>query len=121
MRRRNPAHRRKARQDPGALGRPRGGTHRGRTLCVARASQRPASHRYGMSPRDGTDGAIVNALTIDVEDYFQVSAFAAHIPRSSWDSLPCRVERNIDHILLLLADAEVRATFFTLGWIGERY
>lgn len=74
-----------------------------------------------MSPRDGTDGAIVNALTIDVEDYFQVSAFAAHIPRASWDSLPCRVERNIDHILLLLADADVRATFFTLGWIGERY
>jgi len=74
-----------------------------------------------MSPRDATNGAIVNALTIDVEDYFQVSAFAAHIPRASWDSLPCRVERNIDHILLLLADADVRATFFTLGWIAERY
>ena len=74
-----------------------------------------------MSPRDATSGAIVNALTIDVEDYFQVSAFAAHIPRSSWDSLPCRVERNIDRILLLLADADVRATFFTLGWIAERY
>ena len=74
-----------------------------------------------MNPRDAADGAIVNALTIDVEDYFQVSAFAAHIPRASWDSLPCRVERNIDRILQLLADAGVRATFFTLGWIAERY
>ncbi len=74
-----------------------------------------------MNPRDAADGAIVNALTIDVEDYFQVSAFAAHIPRASWDGLPCRVERNIDHVLMLLSDAGVRATFFTLGWIAERY
>ncbi len=65
--------------------------------------------------------AIVNALTIDVEDYFQVSAFAAQIPRSAWDSMPCRVEANIDHILELLAEADVRATFFTLGWLAERY
>ena len=74
-----------------------------------------------MNPRDASSGAIINALTIDVEDYFQVSAFAAHIPRASWDSMPCRVERNIDRILQLLADAEVHATFFTLGWIAERY
>ncbi len=40
-----------------------------------------------MNPRDAADGAIVNALTIDVEDYFQVSAFSAHIPRASWDGL----------------------------------
>ncbi len=64
---------------------------------------------------------IVNALTIDVEDYFQVSAFAEHIPRRDWEVLPCRVEQNIDRILSLLAQAEVRATFFTLGWIAERY
>lgn len=63
----------------------------------------------------------VNALTIDVEDYFQVSAFAAHIPRSSWDRQPCRIEANIDRVLTLLADARVSATFFTLGWIAERY
>jgi polysaccharide deacetylase family protein (PEP-CTERM system associated) len=62
-----------------------------------------------------------NALTIDVEDYFQVSAFAAHIRRSDWDSLPCRVERNVDLILGLLARHDARATFFTLGWIAERY
>jgi polysaccharide deacetylase family protein (PEP-CTERM system associated) len=65
--------------------------------------------------------AIVNALSIDVEDYFQVSAFAAHIPRSTWDDVPCRVEANIDCILGLLADGDVRATFFTLGWIAERH
>jgi polysaccharide deacetylase family protein (PEP-CTERM system associated) len=65
--------------------------------------------------------AIVNALTIDVEDYFQVSAFAPHIDRARWGDLACRVERNIERILGLLADAEVQATFFTLGWIAERY
>ena len=74
-----------------------------------------------MNPIDASDNAIINALTIDVEDYFQVSAFAAHVSRASWDGMPCRVERNIDRILLLLADAGVHATFFTLGWIAERY
>ncbi len=66
-------------------------------------------------------GAIRNAMSIDVEDYFQVSAFAAHIRREDWDSLPCRVERNVDMILGLLDDADARATFFTLGWIAERH
>lgn len=64
---------------------------------------------------------VVNALSVDVEDYFQVSALAPHIHRSQWDSLPCRVERNLDIILGMLADYEARATFFTLGWIAERY
>ena len=65
--------------------------------------------------------AIVNALTIDVEDYFQVSAFAGHVDRNDWDHFPCRVERNIDRILELLDAAGAHATFFTLGWIAERY
>ena len=60
-------------------------------------------------------------MTIDVEDYFQVSAFAPHIARTDWDNLPCRVERNIDLILGLLARQNTHATFFTLGWIAERY
>jgi len=64
---------------------------------------------------------VVNALTIDVEDYFHVSAFAPYIPRSSWDSWPCRIEQNIDRVLQLLADRGVNGTFFTLGWIAERY
>ncbi|SES62575.1 polysaccharide deacetylase family protein, PEP-CTERM locus subfamily [Nitrosomonas marina] len=64
---------------------------------------------------------IKNAMTIDVEDYFQVSAFEKHIPRSSWDSIPCRVEHNIEKILGLLDEKQIKATFFTLGWIAERY
>lgn len=64
---------------------------------------------------------IANAMTIDVEDYFQVSAFAGHIPRSSWPALPCRVEANIERILALMDEAGVKGTFFTLGWIAERY
>ena len=64
---------------------------------------------------------ISNALTIDVEDYFQVSAFAPHISRSDWNSRECRVERNIGRILELLDKHQTKATFFTLGWIAERY
>jgi polysaccharide deacetylase family protein (PEP-CTERM system associated) len=63
---------------------------------------------------------VVNALTIDVEDYFQVSALSPYVNRSDWDRLPSRVERNVDRILELLAQARARATFFTLGWIAER-
>ncbi len=65
--------------------------------------------------------SITNALTIDVEDYFQVSAFAPHIKRRDWNMQECRVERNIDCILAMLADHNTKATFFTLGWIAERY
>jgi len=65
--------------------------------------------------------SITNALTIDVEDYFQVSALAPYIPREEWPQRPCRVERNVERILLMLEEHRVRATFFTLGWIAERY
>ena len=64
---------------------------------------------------------VVNALTIDVEDYFHVSAFAPYIPRASWEDRPHRIEANIDRILALLDDAHVAATFFTLGWVADRY
>jgi len=64
---------------------------------------------------------VTNALTIDVEDYFQVSAFAPHIPRSEWPIRECRVERNVDRILAMLDQHGTKATFFTLGWIAERY
>jgi polysaccharide deacetylase family protein (PEP-CTERM system associated) len=63
---------------------------------------------------------IVNALTIDVEDYFQVSALAPYIDRAEWPNRHCRVERNVDRILRLLDDHRAKATFFTLGWIAER-
>jgi polysaccharide deacetylase family protein (PEP-CTERM system associated) len=64
---------------------------------------------------------IRNAMTIDVEDYFQVSAFAPYIARASWPGRECRVEANIERILAILDAGGVRATFFTLGWIAERY
>jgi polysaccharide deacetylase family protein (PEP-CTERM system associated) len=64
---------------------------------------------------------ITNAMTIDVEDYFQVSAFAPHISRSEWNSRECRVERNVQCILEMLDRHHTKATFFTLGWIAERY
>ena len=68
-----------------------------------------------------TSSDIANALTIDVEDYFQVSALAPHFPRKTWDVVPCRVERNVELILHLLEEHGTKATFFTLGWIAERY
>ena len=64
---------------------------------------------------------ITNALTIDVEDYFQVSAFAPYIQRDEWDARECRIERNVGRILELLGQRGIKATFFTLGWIAERY
>jgi len=63
----------------------------------------------------------VNALTVDVEEYFQVSAFASAIDRSKWDDLPSRVEESIDRLLALFAAQGARCTFFTLGWIAERH
>nr|WP_310383370.1 XrtA system polysaccharide deacetylase [Roseateles sp.] len=62
-----------------------------------------------------------NAMTIDVEDYFQVSAFAPYIARGDWDQRECRVERNVDRLLVLLAQSGTQATFFTLGWVAQRY
>ena len=64
---------------------------------------------------------VTNAFTIDVEDYFQVSAFASYIPRHDWPFRECRIERNVDRILALLDENGIKATFFALGWIAERY
>lgn len=65
--------------------------------------------------------SITHAMTIDVEDYFQVSAFANVIEPSSWDSLECRVEKNTQCLLELFANNEAKATFFILGWVAKRY
>lgn len=65
--------------------------------------------------------SVTNAFTIDVEDYFQVSAFAPYIPRSDWERRECRVERNVERILEMLRRHGVQATFFTLGWVAQRY
>jgi len=67
-----------------------------------------------------TPPSIRNAMSVDVEDWFQVQAFADTIDRSTWDALPRRVAANTDRVLALFADAGVKATFFTLGWVAER-
>ncbi len=63
---------------------------------------------------------MVNALTIDVEDYFHVHAFAGVVSPVDWDSYPSRVERNTLRLLEILAKRSVRGTFFILGWVAER-
>lgn len=62
-----------------------------------------------------------NALSVDVEDWFQVGAFENVISRSDWDACDCRVERNTDALLAMFEAAGIKATFFTLGWVAERY
>ncbi len=74
-----------------------------------------------MFPMTDARPAIVNAMSVDVEDYLHVSAFERHIRREDWDSLPCRVEQNTDRILALFDEHGVKATFFMLGWVAERY
>ena len=64
---------------------------------------------------------MLNALTVDVEDYFHVHAFSGVIDRKDWDKYPCRVERNTDRLLDLFAQANVRGTFFVLGWVAQRF
>jgi polysaccharide deacetylase family protein (PEP-CTERM system associated) len=64
---------------------------------------------------------VANAMTIDVEDYFHVEAFASTINRKDWDHLPQRVERNTERVLDILAASGAQATFFVLGWIAQRH
>jgi len=64
---------------------------------------------------------VLNAFTVDVEDYFQVSGFEPHIHRDSWDTHESRVVASTHRVLDLLSRFDVRATFFVLGWVAERY
>ena len=64
---------------------------------------------------------VVNGLSVDVEDWFQVGAFENVIDRSDWNGIATRVEGNVDAILELFAQAGAKATFFTLGWVAERH
>ncbi|MEO8723839.1 MAG: XrtA system polysaccharide deacetylase [Sphingobium sp.] len=64
---------------------------------------------------------IVNALSVDIEDWFQVGAFENTLDRDGWSALEQRVERNSDAVLELFDRAGVKGTFFTLGWVAERY
>lgn len=63
---------------------------------------------------------MLNALTIDVEDYFHVTAFERHVRREEWDSYELRVAANTRRILDMLDEFDIRATFFVLGWVAER-
>jgi polysaccharide deacetylase family protein (PEP-CTERM system associated) len=65
--------------------------------------------------------ALVNVMTVDVEDYFHVSNFSRLVSRESWSNRESRVERNTDRLLQAFADCGVTATFFVLGWVGERF
>lgn len=87
----------------------------------------PASDRANataISEGTGTNaapGPIRNAMTVDVEDYFQVWAFSSQVAPGDWDRWPTRVERNTDLVLETFTEARIRATFFTLGWVAERF
>ena len=63
---------------------------------------------------------IQNALTVDVEDYFQVSAFAKNVNKDDWDEYPLRVEKNTQRLMDMFDEAQVKATFFVLGWVADR-
>jgi polysaccharide deacetylase family protein (PEP-CTERM system associated) len=65
--------------------------------------------------------AVVNAMSIDVEDYFHVSVFDGIVPRVRWDEMPSRVRRNTERLLDIFDEFKVRSTFFVLGWVGERH
>ncbi len=69
----------------------------------------------------GATQQVVNAMTVDIEDYFQVAAFEECIPRVEWGQWPQRVERNTELVLEMLEQHDVKGTFFILGWIAERY
>lgn len=64
---------------------------------------------------------VINGLSVDIEDWFQVGAFERTIARDEWDTLPRRVERNSDAVIELFRRSDAKATFFTLGWVAERY
>lgn len=81
---------------------------------VPRTSNTVAATAHG-------DRRRLNAMSVDVEDYFHVHAFADLIDRSSWDDFPARVETNTYRLLNLMADMRASGTFFMLGWVADRF
>ena len=75
-----------------------------------------------MSPEQpSAAGAVVNAMSIDVEDYFHVSVFDGIVPRTAWAGMESRVVRNTARLLDIFDEYQVKSTFFVLGWVGERH
>ena len=64
---------------------------------------------------------MLNALTVDLEDYYHVSGFEGHVSRNEWSSFPSRIARNTERVLELLEEKGKPATFFVLGWVAEHY
>jgi polysaccharide deacetylase family protein (PEP-CTERM system associated) len=67
------------------------------------------------------DERLLNAMTVDVEDYFHVSVFEQVVPRAAWDTMESRVVANTERLLALFDSYRVRGTFFVLGWVAERH
>ncbi len=86
-----------------------------------RLDRRDPVAEWALHPVTNLTDKTANALTVDVEDYFQVEAFFRFIDRKDWDRQECRIEHNIDRILKMFDDAGVHGTFFTLGWVAERH
>jgi polysaccharide deacetylase family protein (PEP-CTERM system associated) len=80
----------------------------------------PTSAFALLPARRASDGRIVNAMSVDVEEYFQVGAFEQTIKRDNWAQLESRVAYNTGLVLDLFAEKGVKSTFFTLGWVAER-
>jgi polysaccharide deacetylase family protein (PEP-CTERM system associated) len=74
-----------------------------------------------VNAREAALPAIINAMTIDVEDYFHVSVFDGVVPRARWDGLESRVCANTERILALFEEHEIKGTFFVLGWVAEHF
>jgi len=79
------------------------------------------AHGFSQDSGPPSKGRITNGLSVDVEDWFQVGAFEKVIERDDWSAIGSRVESNVDRILDLFAEADVKATFFTLGWVAKRH
>lgn len=85
------------------------------------AESPPVDHEFVDCSGAYRGKGLPNAMSVDVEDYFQVSAFDDAISRNDWDSMPARLPRNIDRILQIFADRDTKATFFTLGWVCRKW
>jgi polysaccharide deacetylase family protein (PEP-CTERM system associated) len=92
-----------------------------RTAAAEAVMERCSFPSSAQSQSAARSAGITNAMTIDVEDYFHVEAFASTIDCKDWGDLPQRVERNTDRLLEILADRNTQATFFVLGWIAQRH
>jgi polysaccharide deacetylase family protein (PEP-CTERM system associated) len=85
---------------------------------AASAESRIQGERMSTAP---PDRRVPNAMTVDVEEHYQVSGFDGTVPRERWDAYPSRVEPNTERLLDLFDEAGVKATFFVLGWVAERH